>query len=177
MKNNIVLIGFMGSGKTTVGEALAQELSYGFLDTDQYIEKKEQMTISQIFAEKGETYFRGVETSSLQELVSDLEGTIISSGGGLPLRPENAKLLKQLGFTIYLKASQETIWERLKEDTTRPLLQCENPQKKIQDLLDYRDPIYEVGAHMVVSVDDKSVEEIAGEILRNYEMMVKPQVD
>lgn len=168
MKNNIVLIGFMGCGKTTVGEKLAERLSYSFLDTDLYIEKREGKTISEIFEQDGEKYFRDTETKSIQELVESTEKTIVSSGGGLPLRTENAKLLQKLGFVIYLKVKKETVLSRLEGDTTRPLLQCEDPAKRVEELLNYRDPIYEVGAHMVVQVDGKSVEEIAQEIVRNY---------
>ena len=100
MKDNIVLIGFMGCGKTTVGKKLAADLSFVFLDTDQYIEEKEAMTINDIFATKGEEYFRGLETSSLEELVQRTEKSIVSSGGGLPLRKENAELLQKLGFVV-----------------------------------------------------------------------------
>lgn len=172
MKNNIVLIGFMGCGKTTVGQELAEQLSYAFLDTDLYIEEKEGMEIREIFTEKGEDYFRRLETSSLEELALNTEKAIVSSGGGLPLRPENAKLLQKLGFVIYLKVEKETVLERLQGDTTRPLLQCEDPAKKVEELLAYRNPIYEVGAHLVVSVDEKSVEEIVEEIVRNYQIMM-----
>ena len=84
------------------------------------------------------------------------------------MRAENAKLLQKLGFVIYLKVKKETVLSRLEGDTTRPLLQCEDPAKRVEELLNYRDPIYEVGAHMVVQVDGKSVEEIVQEIVRNY---------
>ena len=168
MKNNIVLIGFMGCGKTTVGEKLAKELTYAFLDTDAYIENREQKSIREIFEQDGENYFRNVETKSLQELIKKKQKTIVSSGGGLPLRPENAKLLQKLGFVIYLKVDKETVLRRLEGDTTRPLLQCDDPAKRIEELLEYRDPIYEVGAHMVIQVDHKTVEEIVQEIIRNY---------
>lgn len=171
MKDNIVLIGFMGCGKTTVGEKLAADLSFVFLDTDQYIEEKEAMTINDIFATKGEEYFRGLETSSLEELVQRTEKSIVSSGGGLPLRKENAELLQKLGFVVYLRVQKETVLERLEGDTTRPLLACDNPAQKVQELLEFRDPIYEVGAHLVVDVDGKTVEAIAEEIVRNYEIM------
>ena len=105
MKENIVLIGFMGCGKTTVGEKLAADLSFAFLDTDHYIEEKEAMTINDIFATKGEEYFRGFETSSLEELITCTEKTIVSSGGGLPLRKENAELLQK--FNDGLKKLKE----------------------------------------------------------------------
>lgn len=175
MKNNIVLIGFMGCGKTTVGEKLSQMMKYTFLDTDQYIEKKEGKTISRIFDEEGEAYFRNLEILSLRELVAECGQTVLSTGGGLPLREENAKLLQQLGFVVYLRVRKETVLKRLEGDTTRPLLQCENPEEKIRELLEYRDPIYEVGAHLTVDVDVCSVEEIVEEILRNYKIMIKEE--
>lgn len=171
MKNNIVLIGFMGCGKTTVGTELAKEMNYDFLDTDQYIESKERMTINDIFAQNGEEYFRKLETDSLADLVKDTEKTIVSSGGGLPLREENARLLQELGFVVYLRVTKETVLKRLEGDTTRPLLACDNPAKKVEELLDYRDPIYEIGAHLVIDVDNKTVEEIIEEIKRNYLIM------
>lgn len=171
MKNNIVLIGFMGCGKTTVGTELAKEMNYDFLDTDQYIESKERMTINDIFAQNGEEYFRKLETDSLADLVKDTEKTIVSSGGGLPLREENARLLQKLGFVVYLRVTKETVLKRLEGDTTRPLLACDNPAKKVEELLDYRDPIYEIGAHLVIDVDNKTVEEIIEEIKRNYLIM------
>lgn len=171
MNDNIVMIGFMGCGKTTVGKQLAAELEYQFLDTDAYIEEKEQMTISQIFDKKGEAYFRNLETTSLEELAAQTKQTIVSSGGGLPLREENAKLLKKLGFVVYLRVTKETVLKRLEGDTTRPLLACENPAQKVEELLNFRDPIYEVGAHLVIDVDEKSVPEIVEEIVRNYKII------
>lgn len=165
------MIGFMGCGKTTVGERLAAELEYQFLDTDLYIENKEQMSIREIFKAKGESYFRTLETNGLQELVEQTTHTIVSSGGGLPLRKENAKLLQKLGFVVYLRVKKETVLRRLEGDTTRPLLACENPAQKVEELLNFRDPIYEVGAHLVVDVDDKTVDEIVKEIVRNYKII------
>ena len=161
----------MGCGKTTVGKQLATELEYQFLDTDAYIEEKEQMTISQIFDKKGEAYFRNLETTSLEELAAKTKQTIVSSGGGLPLREENAKLLQKLGFVVYLRVKKETVLKRLEGDTTRPLLACENPAQKVEQLLNFRDPIYEVGAHLVIDVDEKSVSEIVEEIVRNYKII------
>ena len=171
LKNNIVMIGFMGCGKTTVGKQLAAELAYQFLDTDLYIEEKEQMSINDIFSTKGEPYFRTLETKSLKELVEQTTCTIVSSGGGLPLKEENAKLLQKLGFVVYLRVKKETVLKRLEGDTTRPLLACDNPAQKVEELLQFRDPIYEVGAHLVVDVDNKTVDEIVEEIVRNYKII------
>ena len=100
----------------------------------------------------------------LKSILEYKDRYIISVGGGLPLRAENRELLKKLGNVIYLRAKPDTIYERLKNDTTRPLLQCENPQKKITEMLAERSPIYEKAATAVVDVDGKSFEEILSEI-------------
>lgn len=166
MKNNIILIGYMGCGKSTIGYKMAEKLAVPFLDTDQWIEEKEKTTISEIFATKGENYFRDLETECLKELLADGQfPKIISVGGGLPVREENQKLLKQLGQVIYLKATPDTIYERLKGDTTRPLLQTENPRQRIREMISSREEKYGAAAHKVIYVDGKSVEEIVREIV------------
>lgn len=168
--NNIVLIGFMGCGKTTVGTTLAEKLQFSLLDTDAYIEKREHKTISQIFDEDGEEYFRNVETDSLRELIRDTADTVISSGGGLPLREVNANLLKELGTVIYLTAKPDTIYDRVKDSTTRPLLQVEDPKQRIVELLEYRRPLYESASHYKVATDDKTVDEIVDEIIKIHQV-------
>ena len=162
MKNNIVLIGFMGCGKTTVGEKLAERLAYSFLDTDLYIENREGKTISEIFEQDGEKYFRDTETKSIQELVESTEKTIVSSGGGLPLRAENAKLLQKLGFVIYLKVKKETVLSRLEGDTTRPLLAGGNIREKITHLMDMRLSDYLDAAEVIIDTDGRSCYRSAG---------------
>ena len=171
MKQNIVLIGFMGCGKTTIGTALAEKLEYGFLDTDARIVEKEGRSISDIFAKEGESYFRDVETKTIKELADSCEKTIVSTGGGLPLRECNGDILKRLGFVVFLKVGKDTVLKRLEGDTTRPLLQGDDVEGKVERLLEFRNPIYEYTAHVVVSTDDKTVEEIVGEIIRNYKIM------
>ena len=104
---NIILIGFMGAGKTAVGNRLSKKLGYEYIDTDQYIEEKEGMTISNIFAERGEEYFRNLETSVIKELMLRKTPTIFSTGGGMPLRRENAELLKELGYPVLLGTSRK----------------------------------------------------------------------
>lgn len=173
MKNNIILIGFMGSGKSTVGLELARQLDFSFCDTDALIEEKEQTSISNIFAAKGEEYFRELETALLQELLEGREQRVIATGGGLPLREKNAALLKELGLAIYLKVTKDTVLKRLEGDTTRPLLAGEQVEEKIEKLLAYREPLYEIAAHIPVRTDEKSVEEIAEEIIHNYAIMEK----
>jgi shikimate kinase len=168
LKHNIILIGFMGCGKTSVGERLAQKLSYQFLDTDQMIEHKESDTINHIFTLHGEEYFRGKETGLLQELLPELDRVVLSTGGGLPLREQNSELLKEMGFVVYLKASAETTLKRLAGDRTRPLLQGDDREKRIESLLVYRTPIYEKSAHKIIVTDHKSIDEIASTIMDAY---------
>lgn len=193
MKNNIVLIGYMGCGKSTIGRKIAEMFQMPFVDTDVWIEEKEGISISEIFEVKGEPYFRDLETQCLRELLkkdktvdfrkendrekvaSERKPYLISVGGGLPVREENREFLKQLGLVIYLKAKPETIYERVKSDTTRPLLQTENPFQKIIDMLAAREEKYKKAAHRIVEVDDKSVMEIIQEILENDENMWKEE--
>ncbi len=164
-RENIVLTGFMGAGKTTLGKALAQKLGYTFIDTDDYIEQREGMTIRDIFAKKGEAYFRTLETTVLQELKERLYHVVVATGGGLPLREENGRLLMELGTTYYLKASADTIYERVKGCTDRPLLQCDDPYRRICELLDERNPIYEKHCHIVLDVDGKTIDNVLGQLL------------
>lgn len=160
----MILIGFMGCGKTSVGIRLSYALKRTMIDTDKWIEKQQNMTISEIFASRGEAAFRQMETDCIRTLIEKENGRIISTGGGLPTKEENHKLLKQLGRVYYLKVTPETVYERLKEDTTRPLLQGENPEQKIKELLAYREPLYEACADEVIEVSEKSFDEIITEI-------------
>lgn len=164
---NIILIGFMGCGKTTVGLKLSYRLRRTVIDTDKEIEREEQRNISDIFATDGEAYFRDRETACLQRLTGSASNQIISVGGGLPLREENRELLHKLGQVFYLCAKGETIYERLKGDTTRPLLQGDDPLKKIHTLLKERDPYYRAAADVVITVDDKNFSEILDDIEKN----------
>ena len=163
-EKNIVLIGFMGCGKSTIGKKLAASLNRVLIDTDTYIEEREGMSIPEIFDKKGEDYFRQAETEALQELVQNTHNAVIASGGGLPLREENANLLKQLGKVFFLTASEETVYGRVKDSTNRPLLQVDNPRQKIKELLEYRTPLYERASDYKVKTDNREVVDIAKEI-------------
>lgn len=167
-KKNLILIGFMGSGKTSVGIKLSYRLQQTFLDTDKQIERKAGKSISQIFAEDGENAFRQMETECLRELLTknDTEKQIFSVGGGTPVREENRELLKCLGTVVYLKATPAVIYERLKGDTTRPLLQAENPKARIEELMAAREEAYLSAADIVLAVDGKSPEEIVEELVK-----------
>lgn len=164
MSNNIILIGFMGAGKTTIGKKIAKIRQWEFVDTDLYIEEKAGIRISDIFAQKGEEYFRQLETDTLIDLLKNTTNTIISVGGGLPLREENRKLLHQLGKILYLKATADTIYDRVKGDTTRPLLRSDNPKERIKILMAERESIYMDTADNVIITDEKNISSIAGEI-------------
>lgn len=160
----VILIGFMGAGKTTVGRALAARFKTSLIDTDQLIEETAGMSISDIFAKKGEMEFRRIETTVLEQLITAGNASVISVGGGLPLREENRRLLKMLGTVVYLEVEPETVLKRLEGDTTRPLLMGGGVREKVERLLSERGPIYCEAADLTVRVDDRSVNEILEEL-------------
>lgn len=164
MKNNILLMGFMGAGKSTIGKELALSLSYSFLDTDEMIEKKEGREISQIFLQEGEKAFRDMETTLLKEL-GNIDKMVISLGGGMLIREENQKLMNALGLVVYLRTRKNTIIKRLEGDRKRPLLKGENIEEKVGNLMKEREPIYEKAACIFVDTDEKSIKEIVEEII------------
>lgn len=163
-RDNIILIGFMGSGKTTVGICLSYKMKRTFSDMDKMIERREGMSVSEIFAVRGEDYFRERETALLRDLKKEHSGGIFSAGGGTPLRAENRKLLSALGTVVWLKVSAETVYQRLEDDTTRPLLQGADPMGKIKALLREREELYAAAADLAVTTDKKTVGQIAEEI-------------
>lgn len=166
MDNHIILIGYMGCGKTTLGKKLSFRKKLALLDTDKMIEQKQQKTVSEIFDGDGEAAFRLMETECLKEIKDYSDRYIISVGGGLPLREENRRLLKELGCVFYLRARPDTIYGRLKNDTTRPLLRGGNPEDKIKEMIEARDPFYKEAADIIVDVDEKGFETIIEEILK-----------
>jgi len=160
---NIYLVGFMGTGKTAVGKILAKELSKEFVEMDALIEEKEGSEIVDIFANKGEAYFRSLEKALLGEL-SRREDLVISCGGGLVCDQENLKLLKETGVVFALRASVSTIYQRTKEHTHRPILNVDDPRGKIEQLLAKRAPYYAQAQHSI-DTDNLSPEEIADKII------------
>ena len=165
MKNNCILIGYMGCGKSTVGRQLSDTLKYGFADTDALIEEEQGRTIAEIFEVDGEQFFRDLETEALRKLLETEGKYVISVGGGLPLREENRMLLQKLGQVIYLKATPDTIYNRIKGDVTRPLLQTNNPKERIIEMLNEREEKYFAAAHKIIIVDEKEISEIVDEIM------------
>ncbi len=163
---NIILEGFMGSGKSAVSEILSELLDLELLDTDAAIEEAEGRTIRSIFEEDGEEAFRDMETQLLESIVRDhYRDMVISLGGGMVLRDENRRLLEDAGKVVYLRTCPETVFERLKGDDTRPLLKCEDPLSRIKELMDSRSMIYENAADLVVTTDGKAPQDIAKEII------------
>ena len=164
MKKNVMLIGFMGSGKTTVGIHLSYLLRTPVEDTDKLIESREHRSVSEIFAAQGEEYFRRLETALLEELRERKHPRIYSLGGGVPVRRENRLLLRQCGTVVYLRSLPETVYERVKEDRGRPLLQCPDPLGRIRELLSERSAAYEECADIILDTDGRPPAELAAEI-------------
>lgn len=165
--NHVILIGFMGCGKSSVGKELALELDVPFIDTDAMIEKQTGRKISAIFRESGEAYFRDLETLVLKQLMDSGGRKVIAVGGGLPVRPVNREYLKRLGTTVYLLARPETLVERLEGDDTRPLLQGGELRQKIKQLMNDREEIYLAAADIQVATDGKNIYEIVQEVKRH----------
>ena len=163
---NIVLIGFMGGGKTTVGRELHQRLGYPLVDMDQVIEQRAGKSISAIFEEDGETTFRDLETALLKELGLSVEPRqIISTGGGVIGREENRELLRNLGYVVWLHAPAELVLERTSKNRTRPLLHAEDPAERIRVLMAQREPLYQESAHLKLDTSGLDCGELATGIL------------
>lgn len=162
--SNVVLIGFMACGKTTIGTQLSKRLNYRLLDTDELIVKRQGRSINDIFANEGEPYFRKLESDVITELAGKSDNCIISTGGGLPITKGNDELLKKLGKVVYLTVTKETVLKRIQGDTSRPLL-AGDAKEKTTKLLEFRHPIYENAADVMIKTDDKSVSDIVEEII------------
>ena len=164
-RDNIILIGFMGSGKTRVGKEFAALQKIPVLDTDDLIVEREGMSINDIFAKKGQDYFRRAETDLIRELQEREGRYVLSVGGGLPLREENRPLLRKLGTVVYLKTGVKTLCARLAGDTQRPLLSGEGTlEEKIVRILTEREPKYEDAADKVLVTDGLSVKQVAEKV-------------
>ncbi|MBQ5674616.1 MAG: shikimate kinase [Lachnospiraceae bacterium] len=162
---NIVLMGFMGAGKTTIGKKLAKALEYEFIDTDEWIEKEQGRKISDIFAEDGEAVFRDMETDLLKRLQGREEKFVLSIGGGMPVREQNRALLRNLGIVIYLKTSKEEIIRRVSGNKNRPLLQGGDLEEKVTNLMNARAQIYVETAHVEVITDGKTPSKVVENIM------------
>lgn len=165
---NIILIGFMGSGKSTIGKELHARIGYPLIDTDTEIELRQGKSISTIFEELGEEAFRNMESDLIEELAHQSnKPCIISTGGGTVIRPKNRELLRQLGFVVWLHAPTDIVLQRTAKSTDRPLLQMPNKTKVINDLLKNRRPWYDETSHLKVDTSGLEAHEICIGILES----------
>jgi len=161
---NIILIGPMGSGKSTIGNIIAKRLHREFQDSDQFIEKRTGVDIARIFDIEGEQGFRDRESAALGELLSQ-NNRVIATGGGSILREENQRLLKQKGYIVFLDTSVKQQMQRLARDKKRPLLQTDNPRERLQALFEQRRPIYLDLADLAVKTDKRMARRLAADII------------
>jgi shikimate kinase len=165
---NIVLIGFMGTGKTSVGHLLAMALDFHLVDTDQLIEEQTGKRISEIFATEGESQFRAYERQTVEELTNKSR-LVISTGGGLAANLENFTSLRSHALIVCLWASPETIWHRVGHQSHRPLLHGPDPLNRIRQLLAEREPFYR-RADVLVNTEARSVKEVAHQVLHQFHL-------
>ncbi len=163
--NNIILLGFMGSGKTAVGRLLAAKSHKDFIDLDDWIEKEAEMTINEIFNKNGEAYFRELEKKIVEKASNILTDTVISTGGGVVLQERNIENLNQTGVLIWLKVSPEKVYERTRNTLHRPLLNCPDPLGRIKELLSSRTPYYIKAADYIIDTSNLTVEEVVAKII------------
>jgi shikimate kinase len=165
---NIALIGFMGTGKTSVGRLVAEQLHFNYLDTDEMIQAATGKTVAEIFSTSGEPAFRELEEKTVADLAGKAQ-TVISAGGGLPVNPKNLASLKTHALVVCLWASPTKIWERVRNQTHRPLLHDPDPQKKIRELLAVREPFYKQ-ADILLNTESRSLREVAQQVVHQFRL-------
>ena len=161
--NNIFLVGFMGVGKSTIAKELKKILDMNLVEMDARIVHEQGMSIKDIFEEYGENYFRDIESKLVLD-IGDEGNTIVSCGGGVVLRPENVEHMRQSGKVVYLTATPESIFERVKNGNERPILNGNMNVDYIKGLMEKRKPFYEAAADIMIETDNKSIEKICQEI-------------
>lgn len=165
---NIVLIGYRGSGKTTVGLALAAAMKAPFVDVDEFIEKLTQLSVAEIFGKGGESYFRDLESQAV-DLIAKRDGWVVATGGGAILRLKNVQTLKRGGRIVWLRVEPETALARIQADkssaTRRPPLTADDPEGEVRGQIERRAPYYEAAADFTVDTDGRAKEEIVKAIL------------
>ena len=165
---NIFLVGLMGSGKTTIGRALAKRLNKRFVDADHEIEARTGASIPLIFEIEGEASFRQREADVIRDLTAQ-EGIVLATGGGAVLNENSRQLLKQRGIVVYLRASVSSILQRTSHDRNRPLLQTADPKARIEELSQQRAPLYQEVAHIIVETGRPNVQSVVQNILAQLE--------
>lgn len=164
---NIVLTGFMGVGKSTIGRLLAQKMEFEIIDTDHRIENEQHRTISEIFESEGESAFRALERDFVTRL-GNVTKAVISAGGGLVLDSDNVTSLKKHALIVCLWATPESIYNRVKTQKHRPLLNCDNPEAAIRELLAKREPIYRATSDVLISTELRSANEVVSHVERQF---------
>jgi shikimate kinase len=161
---NIFLVGMMGAGKTTLGKALARRLQREFVDTDRLLVDRTGVSVATIFEIEGEEGFRRRESAALVEL-SQRDGCVVATGGGAVLDSDNRRVMRESGTVVYLRARLESLWERTRQDTSRPLLRTANPRATLAELLEQRDPLYRDAAHIVVDTGSQSAATLVSRVV------------
>lgn len=164
MLPNLLLIGFMGTGKSSIGRLAAGRLRFRFYDTDRLVVERTGLPIPEIFERFGEAHFRNLETGAL-ESSAHLRHCVFATGGGIVVREENRHRLRELGFVVQLTASEEVIFERVSRNTNRPLLKTADPRATISAMLEARRPLYEATAHLTIDTSSASRSELARTIV------------
>lgn len=160
LKKMVVLVGMMGSGKTAIGRALAEDLNVDFLDSDQEIEEAAAMSIAEIFERDGEPFFRDRESEVIKRLLESRVG-ILSTGGGAFMSERNREMISEFGVSLWLDADLELLWSRVKHKDTRPLLRTENPKQTLTEIYNTRVPVYQLADLTVTAKPEYTIPEMA----------------
>jgi len=162
--SNIFLVGMMGAGKTTVGRALATRMKREFVDTDRLLVDRTGVAVAIVFEIEGEEGFRRRESAILRE-VCEQDERVVATGGGIVLAEENLQVMRESGTVVYLRARLESLWERTRHDSSRPLLATPNPRERLSELLKQREPLYRAAAHIVVDSGPQSAATLVNRVL------------
>ena len=161
---NIFLVGMMGAGKTTLGRALAQRTGLEFVDTDRVLVQRTGVPVATIFEIEGEEGFRRRESGVIAELAAR-RGCVVATGGGAVLCAENRRAMRAAGTVIYLRARLESLWERTRHDSSRPLLATADPRATLAQILEKRDPLYREAAHLIVETGSQSASTLVNRVM------------
>ncbi|MES1981242.1 MAG: shikimate kinase AroK [Pseudomonadota bacterium] len=170
--SNIILIGMMGAGKTTVGKLLAQQLGKVFIDSDDEIQQRTGVTISHIFDVEGEAGFRQREALIIQDLVK-LENIVLATGGGVVLNEKSRNALGSNGIVVYLKSTVTDLWQRTHHDRSRPLLQTADPRARLKTLYEQRDPLYTQVADLIIPTGKQSVHSLVLQLQEKLSLLIE----
>ena len=163
-ERSVFLVGMMGAGKTTLGKSLAQRLALDFVDTDKVLVERTGVPIATIFEIEGEAGFRRRETTVIAELARG-KACVVATGGGAILADDNRRAMRENGIVIYLRARLESLWERTRHDSTRPLLATSDPRATLAHLLEHRDPLYREAAHLIMDTGSQSASSLVTRVV------------